>query len=153
MTTDQKRLNEKVQEYWQAEPCGKSADIVGTGLERNSRAWIDRVEDRRYEVEPGGKFIGMFYQRPSLVTLRVWLKFGLFAGKPWRTFRDVLHHHVESIGTKAYTVGEMRRMFGAFNSVSVQPILTEYDTRKVPAWLKRMVPERFGWFLAIKAGK
>ena len=109
------------------------------------------VAEIRRVLKPDGKFIGMFYQRPSMVSLRVWLKFGLMKGKPWRSFRDVLHHHVESIATKAYTVGEMKQMFGAFNSVSVTPIVTEYDTRKMPGWLRKMVPERFGWFLAIKA--
>jgi hypothetical protein len=65
----------------------------------------------------------------------------------------VLYHHVESIGTKAYTVGEMKRMFSAYSVVDVQPILTEYDVRKMPRWLRRLVPETFGWFLAIKANR
>ena len=257
MNTENK-LNERVQAYWQAEPCGTSHDIVGD-IQRDSRAWFDRIEDHRYDTEPcihsvaqftrhhgrkvleigvgagtdhlqwaragadlhgvnlteagisttrkhlaaygltsklqqadaeklpfpdgtfdivyswgvihhsetpekivaevrrvlkpGGRFIGMFYQRPSVVTLRVWLKFGLFAGKPWRSFADVLYHHVESVGTKAYTVREMKNMFGEFTRTSVTPIVTEYDTRKLPRWVKRMIPETFGWFLAIRADR
>jgi ubiquinone/menaquinone biosynthesis C-methylase UbiE len=256
MSADTPKLNDVVEAYWQAEPCGTSPDIVGD-LERGSREWFDRIEEHRYTAEPcihsvalftrhhgkrvleigvgagtdhlqwaragadlygvdltkagisttrrhlevygmrsnlqkvdaeklpfadatfdivyswgvihhsekpetilaevhrvlkpGGQFIGMFYHRPSLVSLRVWLKYGLFAGKPWRSFADVLYHHVESTGTKAYTVGEMQRMFGAFRETSVTPIVTVYDTRKLPAWIANNVPRRFGWFLAIKA--
>jgi ubiquinone/menaquinone biosynthesis C-methylase UbiE len=256
MSNDQVKLNDLVQAYWQAEPCGTSTDIV-KDTERYSKAWFETVEDHRYTVEPyihsvaqftrhrgkrvlevgvgagtdhlqwaragvilhgvdltqagidttrrrlelyglssdlrridaeslpfedgyfdivyswgvihhserpekivaeirrvlkpGGEFIGMFYQRPSLVTFKVWLKHGLFAGKPWRSFREVLFHHVESIGTKAYTIAEMRRMFGSFAQTTVTPILTVYDTRRIPAFIVKFLPESLGWFLAIRA--
>jgi ubiquinone/menaquinone biosynthesis C-methylase UbiE len=132
-------------------PDGMFDIVYSWGVIHHSEAPEKIVAEVRRVLKPGGQFIGMFYQRPSLVTFRVWLKFGLFAGKPWRSFADVLYHHVESVGTKAYTVKEMKRMFGAFDATSVQPIVTEYDTRKLPRWLARMVPETFGWFLAIKA--
>lgn len=256
MSVDHKTLNERVEEYWQAEPCGTSPHIVGSH-ERYSREWFDAVEEYRYTIEPcihavaqftrhhgkrvlevgvgagtdhlqwaragadlygvdlteagisttrrhleaygmssqlrqvdaetlpfedrsfdlvyswgvihhserperivaeihrilrpGGEFVGMFYQRPSLVSLRVWLKHGLLTGKPWRSFADVLYHHVESIGTKAYTVREMRRMFSSFSNTTITPILTFHDTQKLPAFIVNLLPQSLGWFLAIKA--
>lgn len=127
-------------------------DIVYSwGVIHHSETPEKIVAELHRVLRPGGEFIGMFYQRPSLVSLRVWLKHGLFAGKPWRSFADVLYHHVESVGTKAYTVREMRRMFAAFSDVSVTPILTTHDTQQLPAWLINLIPQSFGWFLAIKA--
>jgi ubiquinone/menaquinone biosynthesis C-methylase UbiE len=112
----------------------------------------ERIVDEIHRVlKPGGEFIGMFYQRRSLVALRVWVKHALLAGKPWRTFSDVLYHHVESIGTKAYSVSEVTRMFARFGKLSVTPLLTHYDTRELPSWLKRLLPQSAGWFLAIEA--
>jgi ubiquinone/menaquinone biosynthesis C-methylase UbiE len=109
------------------------------------------VAEIRRVLRPGGEFVGMFYHRPSLVSLRVWLKFALLAGKPWRSFADVLYHHVESIGTKAYTVGEIRRMFAAFSRTTVTPILTAHDTRRLPAFVANRLPQSIGWFLGIRA--
>src|SRR5688572_28768820 len=192
-TTNQQKLNDRVAAYWQAEPCGTSADIVGDRAPQ-SKEWFEAVERHRYAVEPcihsiaqfsrhrgkrvleigvgagtdhlqwaragtdlygvdltdaaidttrrrlemyglesrllrvdaevlpfedgtfdvvyswgvihhseqpdrivreihrvlksRGQFIGMFYHRPSLVALRVWLRHGLLAGRPWRSFAD-----------------------------------------------------------------
>jgi len=61
-------------------------------------------------TKPGGTVKLMLYNRHSIVALRTWLRFGPLKGKPLRTFSDVLYHHMESIGTKAYTQREIRRM-------------------------------------------
>jgi 2-polyprenyl-3-methyl-5-hydroxy-6-metoxy-1,4-benzoquinol methylase len=49
-------------------------------------------------LRPGGPFIGMLYHRRSINTLKFWVKFALLAGRPWRSFRDVIRHHMESVG-------------------------------------------------------
>jgi len=104
-------------------------------------------------LKPGGEFIGMFYGRQSLVALKLWVKHGLLKGRPWRSLADVVWHHMESVGTKSYTPAEMRRMFGAFSGVAVRPVLTHYDRTWLPRWLTALVPNRFGWFLVIRAKK
>jgi ubiquinone/menaquinone biosynthesis C-methylase UbiE len=130
---------------------GKFDVVYSWGVIHHSETPEKIVKEVRRVLKPGGQFIGMFYQRPSLVTLRVWVKHGLLAGKPWRSFADVLHHHVESIGTKAYTIAEMQRMFGEFRDVQVTPILTYYDTRELPGFAVKFLPQSLGWFLAIRA--
>lgn len=104
-------------------------------------------------LKPGGAFHGMFYQRPSLTTLRVWIKHALLKGRMFRSFKDVLYHHVESIGTKAYTKKELRAMFDAFPEVEITPLLTIGDIHKFPHWLRNMLPNSIGWFLGIRAVK
>jgi ubiquinone/menaquinone biosynthesis C-methylase UbiE len=104
-------------------------------------------------LRPGGRFIGMLYSRRSLVGLRFWLKFALLQGRPWRSFHEVLWHHMESAGTRAYTAAELHRLFGDFSQVEVVPYLTPYDTARFPSWLTRCVPDAAGWFLAVRATK
>ena len=103
-------------------------------------------------LRPGGKFIGMLYQRHSLVTWKLWVRNGLLKGRPWRSLDDVLASHMESEGTKAYTPDELRTMFGQFDTVAVRPIATVYD-RKWLGPLGRYVPDVLGWNLAIEAVK
>jgi ubiquinone/menaquinone biosynthesis C-methylase UbiE len=102
-------------------------------------------------LRPSGKFIGMLYQRPSLTTLRVWFKHGLLKGRPFRSFRDVIYNHVESIGTKAYTKSEIRALFAGFSHINIIPLLTLGDTRRLPKWLVGILPNSLGWFLGIRA--
>jgi ubiquinone/menaquinone biosynthesis C-methylase UbiE len=125
--------------------------VYSWGVIHHSEKPEQIVKEIHRVLRPGGEFVGMFYQRPSLVSLRVWAKHGLFAGKPWRSFREVLYQHVESIGTKAYTTRELGRMFGDFQSVAITPILTPHDTRKLPASIVKFLPSFIGWFLAIRA--
>ena len=49
----------------------------------------------------------MVYNRRSLLALRLWVRHALLAGAPWRSFEWVLHHHMESLGTKGYTRNEL----------------------------------------------
>ena len=104
-------------------------------------------------LKPGGQFVGMLYGRHSLKVLTAWLYWALFHGKPWLSFRKVLAKHVESPGTKAYTGQELKQLFSNFRTVSLQPILTRYDTRAWPKWLSRFFPQDWGWFVAVRAVK
>jgi len=61
-------------------------------------------------VRPGGEVKIMLYNRRSLCAFHHWVKYALFRGRPWRSFRDVLWHHLESVGTKSYTRRELRQM-------------------------------------------
>jgi ubiquinone/menaquinone biosynthesis C-methylase UbiE len=101
-------------------------------------------------LRPSGTFIGMLYARRSLVAAKLWVRRALLAGKPLRSFADVIANHMESEGTKAYTPNEVHKMFGAFGEVSVQSIVTVYDQK----WLGpigRLMPDALGWNLAVIA--
>ncbi len=109
------------------------------------------IKEIRRVLKPSGEFYGMLYHRPSLTTLRVWIKYALFKGRPFRSFREVLFHHVESIGTKAYTVKELGFLFKEFSEITITPLLTVGDIHSLPKWLVKLIPNIFGWFLGIRA--
>lgn len=104
-------------------------------------------------LKPGGRFIGMVYGRRSPAVFKLWVRHGLLRGRPWRSFADIVWNHVESIGTKAYTPVEVIRLLGSFSSLAVTPIMTSYDLNSWPAWIGRLFPERWGWFIIFDAIK
>jgi len=104
-------------------------------------------------LKPGGTFLGMMYGRRSLLALRLWAKHALLKGRPFRSFKDVIWHHMESLGTKAYTVSEMKTMFKAFSTTSFQKIVTPYEVAGFPGILKSLTPRCLGWYIAWKATK
>ncbi len=105
----------------------------------------------RRVLKPGGAFIGMVYGLHSPAVLKLWLRHALLRGRPWRSLRDVVWYHVESIGTKAYTKAEVRGLLSDFAAVTLQPLMTTYDTTSFPRWLHRFFPDDWGWFIAFTA--
>lgn len=102
-------------------------------------------------LSPGGTFIGMLYGRHSATAFLLWLRHALVKGRPWRTPSDVIWHHVESIGTKAYTERELHDLFSAFNHLDTTPILALSDRARLPRWITQCYPARWGWFIAVNA--
>ena len=134
--------------------AGENFDLVYSwGVIHHSEHPERIVAEIHRVLKPGGQFIGMMYGRHSLKVLIAWVWFALLRGKPWLRFTDVLRDHVESPGTKAYTVGELREMFRAFSEFSATPVLTPYDKRVSPEWLSQFFPERWGWFVVLRARK
>jgi ubiquinone/menaquinone biosynthesis C-methylase UbiE len=70
-------------------------------------------------LRPGGTLRAMIYHRPSVVGLLLWVRFGLLAGRPGRSLSDVYAHHLESPGTKGYTVAEARHLVAEFSASTV----------------------------------
>jgi ubiquinone/menaquinone biosynthesis C-methylase UbiE len=102
-------------------------------------------------LRPGGTFIGMLYGRKSVTAWLLWARHALATGRPWRTPSDVIWHHVESIGTKAYTQQEIQVLFAPFAAVRTQPILALSDRDRLPRWITKFYPSRWGWFVAVQA--
>ena len=104
-------------------------------------------------LKKDGVFIGMFYYLYSPVVLKMWIKYGLLRGKPFYSFRKCVWNHMESIGTKAYTKKEMYSLLNEFSKVELIPLITSYDKKFIPKWIANLIPNNFGWFLALRATK
>jgi ubiquinone/menaquinone biosynthesis C-methylase UbiE len=111
------------------------------------------IREIKRVLKPQGMFLGMMYGRHSLVAVKLWVKFALLQGKPWRSLSDVVAHHMESPGTKAYTCRELKTLFSDFSSFQPTPTMTVYDRKRVPAWISKFIPDDFGWFIALRAIK
>jgi ubiquinone/menaquinone biosynthesis C-methylase UbiE len=105
----------------------------------------------RRVLKPGGMFIGMVYGRRSLLAFKLWIRHALLKGRPWRSPAALIWNYVESVGTKAYTSNEVRRLLTGFSSVALKSFITTYDTVGFPRCLWRLLPDDWGWFVTFKA--
>ncbi len=122
-------------------------------------------------LRPGGEARIMIYARPSWVAMMLWVRYGLFAGKPWRSLNSVTFDHLESPGTKTYSDPETRQLFGAFSDVTLTRELSPGDLllnqpsakyrnpiyklawSLYPRRVMRALGNRFGLFVLIRARK
>lgn len=87
-----------------------------------------RAVDEVYRLlRPGGVARIMIYHRPSIVGAMLWVRYALLAGRPWRSLRAVLSEHLESPGTKAYTIREARQLFSSFSGLTMRTELSVGD--------------------------
>lgn len=103
-------------------------------------------------LAPGGTLTMMVYHRHSWVSYGLWLRRALARGKPFQSLSRILSEHMESAGTKGYTVAEARAMVAALEDVTVEPIGTSYDRSMMWA-AARIAPNRLGWFLVVRGRK
>jgi ubiquinone/menaquinone biosynthesis C-methylase UbiE len=62
-------------------------------------------------LRPGGEMRAMIYHSPSWTAFNLWLYHGLGKLRPWRSLKQVVFDHLESPGTKVYSVPEARELF------------------------------------------
>lgn len=122
-------------------------------------------------LRPGGVARIMIYQRYSLVGYMLWLRYGLLAGRPWRSLTFLFDRYLESPGTKAYTLAEARRMCAGFSRVAAHTQLSFGDLLQgsvgqrhrglvlsaakaiYPRWLLKRLFRHHGLYLLIEAVK
>jgi ubiquinone/menaquinone biosynthesis C-methylase UbiE len=132
----------------------KSFDVVYSwGVIHHSDRPDILIEEILRVLKPGGRFIGMLYGRRSPLVFKFWVKHALLAGKPWLSFADVVWEKVESVGTKSYTVQELKSLFSRFSSTETVPLITSYDTDHWPKWISKFFPDSWGWFIGVRAQK
>jgi ubiquinone/menaquinone biosynthesis C-methylase UbiE len=74
-------------------------------------------------LRPGGRARVMIYHKYSPVGYMLWARYALLRGRPFRNLDDVYFHHLESPGTKAYTVPQAREMCRDFSRVNARAML------------------------------
>lgn len=78
-------------------------------------------------LRPGGTARIMIYHKYSIVGYLLWLRYGLMAGRPWRSLDEIYHHHLESPGTKAYSMRQAEEMCAKFATVNLRSQLSFGD--------------------------
>ena len=78
-------------------------------------------------TRPGGRLCIMLYSRHAWVSYGLWLRHGPLSKRPLRSIADVLHHHMESVGTKGFTRRELSRMLAGVEDLRIQKVGTPYD--------------------------
>lgn len=130
----------------------ESFDIVYSwGVIHHSEDPAAIIAEIRRVLKPGGMFIGMLYGRRSPYALMYWIKYALLKGRPWKPLKDVVWNHMESIGTKAYTIDEIGGLFAEFSKVETIRHITPYD--KWLPWISRFYPDSWGWFVGLRCRK
>ncbi len=78
-------------------------------------------------TRPGGRICIMVYSRHAWVSYGLWVRHGLLSRRPSRSLADVLHHHMESPGTKGFTARELRAMLAGIEDLRIEKVATPYD--------------------------
>lgn len=122
-------------------------------------------------LTPGGTARIMIYHKWSVIGLMLWIRYGLLRLRPWRSLASLYAEHLESPGTKAYSVAEARELFRSFTDVRIRTVLTHGDLLSSGAgqrhrgvlltiarmiWPRRIIQALFPWaglFMLIEARK
>jgi SAM-dependent methyltransferase len=132
----------------------------------------ERALDEVWRVlRPGGTAKLMIYHAPSVVGFMLWARYGLLSGQPWRSRADIYAEHLESPGTRAFSVEQARALCSRFESTHIVTQLTHADLltsgagqrhrgvlleiarRLWPRWLIRRWFSEHGAFMLITAVK
>lgn len=121
----------------------ESFDLVYSwGVLHHSPNTARAIDETWRVLLQGGVSKIMIYHKHSLVGYMLWLRYGLLAGKPWRSLNDIYAKHLESPGTKAYTMDEARGLFRRFAEVKISTVLTHGDLLESDAGQRHR-----GWLL------
>ena len=122
-------------------------------------------------LKRGGAAKIMIYHKWSMIGAMLWLRYALLTGRPWRSLRSIYAAHLESPGTKAYSVAEARQLFAAFSKVRISTPLAHGDLLESdvgqrhrglaltlakkfwPRWFIRRFLPGTGLFMLIEANK
>ncbi len=95
-----------------------SFDVVYSyGVMHHSPSTPQCVAEAWRVLKPGGHARIMIYHHPSLTGAMLWLRYGLLRGK---SLRQCVFDHLESPGTKSYTIPEANQLMAGFRDVTTR---------------------------------
>jgi ubiquinone/menaquinone biosynthesis C-methylase UbiE len=124
-------------------------------------------------LKPGGTLKAMIYHTPCWGGLMLYLRYGLARGRFNMTMKEAIFNHLESPGTKSYTLPEARCLLAeaGFSDIEVSAKLGFGDLLEskpskrynsafyklvwmiYPRWFVRLLGDRYGMGLLITANK
>jgi ubiquinone/menaquinone biosynthesis C-methylase UbiE len=77
----------------------------------------------------GGQLRCMIYHSPSWVAFNLWLYHGLLKLRPWKSMKEIAFEHLESPGTKLYSVREAEQLVrcAGFRQCRIKILLHDGD--------------------------
>ena len=103
-------------------------DIVYSwGVIHHSPNTIKAIAEIHRVLKNGGKAKIMIYHKASFVGYMLWLRYGLLRLMPFTSLYSIYSQHLESPGTKAYSIKEGYELFKQFNDVKIRTILSHGD--------------------------
>jgi ubiquinone/menaquinone biosynthesis C-methylase UbiE len=142
--------------------------VYSYGVIHHSPDTMKALEEIVRVTSIGGKIKIMIYHRRSLNAFSKYLMYGLRRGKPFHSISTLLYNHMESVGTKAFTVKEIKDILSRY-PVVIKRITTKasyYDLnwsgrpfriipfRYIPKILAGLLGyDRIGWFMCIDLEK
>jgi ubiquinone/menaquinone biosynthesis C-methylase UbiE len=109
-------------------------------------------------LKPGGQICIMLYNKWSLVSVQMYLMFGLFKKQPFISLDELYSKYHESPGTKVFSKKEIKSLFDGWGHYWITTQQTPYDlrygrNRYFPRKIWGIVPSQLGFFHIIKAEK
>jgi SAM-dependent methyltransferase len=152
-------------------PDGSFDVVYSWGVLHHSPNTPQALREVLRVLKPGGEARIMIYHTWSIVGFMLWVRYGLLALKPWRTLGSIYAEHLESPGTKAYSMAEAQQLLAGFEDISIRTQLTHGDLLESGAgqrhrgallaaaramWprslIRRALPQ-YGLFMLIRARK
>jgi len=138
--------------------------VYSWGVIHHSPNTIRALEEIIRVTRPEGKCKIMVYNRHSLSAFYKYLYWGILRGKPFRSISWLLFHHQESIGTKAFTIREVKSILSKYpiKIINIQASVTKYDLLWQSPLPFRIVAyilgcllgiNRMGWYMTIEFDK
>jgi SAM-dependent methyltransferase len=149
-----------------------SFDVVYSwGVLHHSPDTPRAIDEVRRVLKPGGIARIMIYHTWSMIGIMLWVRYALLRLRPWTSMRTLYARHLESPGTKAYSIAEAHWLMRRFESVRIRTVLTHGDllssgagqrhggpalTMARALWPRRLIQTmlpRAGLFMLIEARK
>jgi len=100
---------------------------IGAKEAANKRVGATNVSLHCGERSTGSKDGHRLHAKWSIVGLLLWARYGLANGRPFVSLREIYAQHLESPGTKGYTVREAGQPFRRFTNVRIRSQLSFGD--------------------------
>jgi len=108
-------------------PEGAFDQVYSWGVLHHSPDTEKAISEVLRVLRPGGSAKIMIYHKWSMIGLMLWLRYGLLRFRPFTSLQNLYATHLESPGTKAYSVSEAHRLFRDFSDVRIRTVLSHGD--------------------------